>query len=119
MEENNSLIGLDSTINCMSSSEKQWIGSNISNDEKISKNLSLKDLLESDLYHNLAHNIVREIKIKYQSEEMSSNSSSKLSSKELVKNVLRFSTRKMRKSYSKEVKQMSEMVLISFQLFNV
>ena len=106
-------------MNCISSNNSLWIGSNTVNVNKIAKNLSFKELKESELYHNLAQNIVREINSinREQLEEMTPKCAPKLSSKELVKNVFRFPTRKIKKSYSKEVKQMSEMVFKLLKLF--
>jgi len=60
---------------------------------------------KSDIYHELAQNIVHEI-VLTNKEQLDSSSSSK----DLIRNVLKF-PRKMRKSFSKEVKQLSENVV--------
>ena len=110
LEESSAAIGLDSSLVCMSTHDNRWMLWTT-----CATNLNVKDLTESELYQNLAQNIVREINImnREQMEEMTPKCAPKLSSKDLVKNVLKFSSRKIRK-YSKEVKQMSEMVCLIF-----
>lgn len=109
LEESAVSMGLDSSVVCMTTQDNRWLLSTAST--ATITQLSLKELTESELYQTLAQNIVREINAinREQLEELTPKCAPKLSSKDLVKNVLRFSSRKIRK-YSKEVKQMSEMV---------
>ncbi len=69
----------------------------------------LEERSRPEIYHELAQNIVHEIVITNK-EQLDTSSSS---SKDLIKNVLKF-PRKMRKSFSKEVKQLSENVVSVF-----
>jgi hypothetical protein len=94
----------------VSKSDGQWIDPNIKNSNQSSTKINFKELTESELYPNLAQNIVREIYLinNEKLEEMTP----KCTSKDLVKNVLRIPTRKVRRSYSKEVKQLSDLVLM-------
>ena|SRR5699024_1752880 len=65
----------------------------------------IEERTKSDIFHELAQNIVHEI-VLTNKEQLDASSSS---SKDLIKNVLKFQ-RRIRKSYSKEVKQLSENV---------
>lgn len=64
---------------------------------------------KSDFYYEIAQNIVHEIVLT--SKEPLNNTNTALSSKDLIKNVLKF-PRKLRRTYSKEVKQLSETSVI-------
>lgn len=68
---------------------------------------SLEERPRPEIYHELAQNIVHEIVITNKEQQLDTSSSS---SKDLIKNVLKF-PRKTRKSFSKEVKQLSENVV--------
>ncbi len=102
---------MDASIVCVSKSDGQWIGSKIKNSNQSSTKINFKELTESELYPNLAQNIVREIYLikNEQLEEMTPKCT-----RDLVKNVLRIPTRKARRSYSKEVKQLSDLVLMFY-----
>ena len=68
--------------------------------------VDIEERTKSDIFHELAQNIVHEIVITNK-EQLDTSSSS---TKDLIKNVLKF-PRKMRKTYTKEVKQLSENVV--------
>lgn len=68
---------------------------------------SLEERSRPEIYHELAQNIVHEIVITNKEQQLDTSS---FSSKDLIKNVLKF-PRKTRKSFSKEVKQLSENVV--------
>lgn len=67
--------------------------------------VQLEERTQSDIFHELAQNIVHEI-VLTSKEQIDATT---YSSKDLIKSVLKF-PRKMRKSFSKEVKQLSENV---------
>ena len=71
---------------------------------------SMNDMSEKEMYKILAHNIVREIKIN--DEEKLENMTASCSN-EIIKNKLRI----FKKSYSKEVKQISMVINNNNYLF--
>lgn len=88
---------------CLSKDKGEWIAAYTGD-----KQTDAVEQTDEELYDNLAKNIVREITTNGKGREEEITPS--CASKDIVKNVLRISTRKLKRSYSKEVRQMSDMV---------